>query len=254
MILFISTRFTHSLLDPFNTGNTALSLIYTIPSLHYLSPGNGSQHRNYNSLTESHTPTVTHEWSVLITFLNLRRSTNFPWLPSAEKSELRTEMKVSWTQVLQWLSQSRSYVMTDRQSASLSWCQGPIWDLRRDFYYCQTVAGSLTWGALSDERTGLSFTIAAGPRQCSHFWIRVQMNSWPYLAVSDSRLPQPARPGPRIYISQGHDGPVISPCTGFLYVASYDSQGYGGGIRTRLHASNIRMWHYCACAEVFTEP
>jgi hypothetical protein len=25
-----------------------------------------------------------------------------------------------------------------------------------DFYYCQTVAGLLTWGALSDERTGLS--------------------------------------------------------------------------------------------------
>jgi hypothetical protein len=36
------------------------------------------------------------------------------------------------------------------------------------FYYCQTVAGLLMWGALSDERTGLSFTIAAGPRQRSH--------------------------------------------------------------------------------------
>jgi hypothetical protein len=27
------------------------------------------------------------------------------------------------------------------------------------FYYCQTVAGLLIWGALSDERTGLSFTV-----------------------------------------------------------------------------------------------
>jgi hypothetical protein len=31
----------------------------------------------------------------------------------------------------------------------------------------------LIWGALSDERTGLSFTIAAGPRQRSHFQVRV---------------------------------------------------------------------------------
>jgi hypothetical protein len=44
------------------------------------------------------------------------------------------------------------------QSASLSWNKAPIWDLRPDLYYCQTVvAGLLMWGALSDERTGLSF-------------------------------------------------------------------------------------------------
>jgi hypothetical protein len=40
-----------------------------------------------------------------------------------------------------------------------------------------TVAGLLMWGALSDERTGLSFTIAAGPRQCSYFRVRVTWNS-----------------------------------------------------------------------------
>jgi hypothetical protein len=57
------------------------------------------------------------------------------------------------------LSQSQSYVMTDGQSTSLSWCQSPIWDLRPDLYFCQTVAGLLMWGALSDERTGLSFTM-----------------------------------------------------------------------------------------------
>jgi hypothetical protein len=32
-----------------------------------------------------------------------------------------------------------------------------MWGLRADFYYCQTVAGLLMWGALSDEKTGLSF-------------------------------------------------------------------------------------------------
>jgi hypothetical protein len=42
--------------------------------------------------------------------------------------------------------------MTDGQSA-------PIWGLRPEFYYCQTIAGLLMWGALFDERTDLSFTI-----------------------------------------------------------------------------------------------
>jgi hypothetical protein len=45
------------------------------------------------------------------------------------------------------------------------------------------------WGALSDERMGLSFTIAAGRRERSHSRF-----------VSDSRLPQPGGPGPHIYV------------------------------------------------------
>jgi hypothetical protein len=54
-------------------------------------------------------------------------------------------------------SQSQSYVMTDGQSASLSWNKSPIWDVRPDLFYCQTMPGLLMWGALSDERNGLSF-------------------------------------------------------------------------------------------------
>jgi hypothetical protein len=68
--------------------------------------------------------------------------------------------------------ESESYVTTDGQSAVLSWNKSPIWGLRTDLYYCLTVAGLLIWGALSDERTGLSFTIAAGPRQGSRFRVR----------------------------------------------------------------------------------
>jgi hypothetical protein len=45
------------------------------------------------------------------------------------------------------------------------------------------------WGALSDERTGLSFTTAAGPRQRSNSRARVAWDSRPYFTVSDSRLP-----------------------------------------------------------------
>jgi hypothetical protein len=57
-------------------------------------------------------------------------------------------------------SESESYVTTDGQSACLSWNKAPIWVLRPDFYYCQTVAGLLTWAALSDERTGLQLLLS----------------------------------------------------------------------------------------------
>jgi hypothetical protein len=56
-------------------------------------------------------------------------------------------------------NQKQSYVTTDDQSASLSWCQAPICDSGPNFYFCQTVAGLLMWGALSDERTGLPSTM-----------------------------------------------------------------------------------------------
>jgi hypothetical protein len=55
--------------------------------------------------------------------------------------------------------QSQSYIKTERQSASLSWNKAPIWGLRLDLYYCQTMACLLMWGALSDEKRGLSFAM-----------------------------------------------------------------------------------------------
>jgi hypothetical protein len=70
---------------------------------------------------------------------------------------------------------------------------------------------------LSNERMGLSFTNAAGPRQRSHSRVRVPRDSWPYFSVSDSRLPQPGGPGLRIYIPQKQGGPVIPPGTGFPF-------------------------------------
>jgi hypothetical protein len=93
------------------------------------------------------------------------------------------------------------------QSVSLSWNKSPIRGLRSDFYYCQTLAGLLAWSALSDERTGLSVTIAAGPRQ-------------------------------RTLRSHSVDLATKFYCLRFktfLFV-SYDSQGHGGGIGPRLLA------------------
>jgi hypothetical protein len=50
---------------------------------------------------------------------------------------------------------------------------------------------------------------------------------WPHFTVSYSRLPQPGGPGPRIFIPQKQGGQ--------LFITSYASQGYGGGIWSRLH-------------------
>jgi hypothetical protein len=49
-------------------------------------------------------------------------------------------------------------------------------------------------------------------------------------------LPQPRQPFPRIYIPQERSGPDIPPGTGFPFRRSYDSQGYGEDILSRLYA------------------
>jgi hypothetical protein len=73
------------------------------------------------------------------------------------------------------------------------------------------------WGALSDDRTGLLFTTAAGPRQHSHSCVRVPRDTRLYFIVSDSRLLQPGGPSPYICIPQGYDGPIIPQGIGFPF-------------------------------------
>jgi hypothetical protein len=76
-------------------------------------------------------------------------------------------------------SQSQSHITTDNQSASPSWCQAPIWDPRPLFLspwdflldsYCL-----LFYSALSDERTGLEFTVVAGPHQPVRVRVTLQL-------------------------------------------------------------------------------
>jgi hypothetical protein len=54
------------------------------------------------------------------------------------------------------------------------------------FVFCLMIAGLLLWGALSDERMDLWFTctIASGPCQSTHSWVKVLQNSRPYFTVS----------------------------------------------------------------------
>jgi hypothetical protein len=54
-----------------------------------------------------------------------------------------------------------------------------------------------------------------------------------HILLSHLRLLQSGGPGPRIFIPQEQDGPAIPSSS--LFVASYDSQGYGESILTHFH-------------------
>jgi hypothetical protein len=63
------------------------------------------------------------------------------------------------------------------------------WDSRRDFFPPNEHLRSLSLCNIpSDERMGMSFTIAAHQR--SHSQVRVLRDSWPHFTASDSRLSQ----------------------------------------------------------------
>jgi hypothetical protein len=101
----------------------------------------------------------------------------------------------------------------------------------------------------------LSFTIDVGPRQRSHSQARIPRDSWPYFIVSDSRLPQPGGPGPRISIHQEQGGSVIPPGTEFGKNYSPTSLWYDFD-RIENDVSNISSAVACIrCrGNVFTEP
>jgi hypothetical protein len=90
----------------------------------------------------SSTATDLHEWRL-----------SYEWLPADDSS---TTVFNGDCPMPDW---TEYYNTTDSQSASLSWNKAPGWGLRPEFYYCQTVAGLLMSGALSDETTGLSCTM-----------------------------------------------------------------------------------------------
>jgi hypothetical protein len=58
------------------------------------------------------------------------------------------------------------------------------------------------WGAVFDEGTGLSFTIADGLASAVILGSESRGTHGYILLLSDSRLPQPGGPGPCIYIPQ----------------------------------------------------
>jgi hypothetical protein len=80
----------------------------------------------------------------------------------------------------------------------------------------------LMWGALSDEKSGLYFSIFAGHRQRSLSQIWVPRDRWSYFIVSILRLPQPGGPGSCIYFLQEQDSPIIpSTRINITYIISW---------------------------------
>jgi hypothetical protein len=61
-------------------------------------------------------------------------------------------------------------------------------------YYSLTVTVLFSWGALPDERIGVSFVYATGPCPRSLSRVRVPWDSGPYFTVSDVRLKSSSPP------------------------------------------------------------
>jgi hypothetical protein len=74
---------------------------------------------------------------------------------------------------------------------------------------------------------GLSFTIGAGPRQRSHSHDHILLSQIRDSPNRDGQVPVFISPRDRV-------ARLYTQALGSIFVAFYDSQGYGGGIRPRL--------------------
>jgi hypothetical protein len=102
----------------------------------------------------------------------------------------------NWFMSCMLWSESESYVTTDGQPDGLG-IKHPFGAYDQIFITCVTVMVLFLWGALSDERMGLSFVYAAGHCQRSLSLVRVPWDSRPYFTVSDLRLPFSSPPTTR---------------------------------------------------------
>jgi hypothetical protein len=126
-------------------------------------------------------------------------SSSFDWTLHGNYSDFQLNSQSSRVES----SRVESYVTTYNMPVVFSWNKAPVWGLRPDIYYCWTVVGLLMWGALPDEGTGVFYNCC-----------------WPSPAQSSSSL-SPVGLATIIYCPRFETS---------LFVASYDSQGYSGGI------------------------
>jgi hypothetical protein len=85
---------------------------------------------------------------------------------------------------------------------------------------------------------GLSFAIAAGPRQRSHSRVQVPRGSWYDLLSQIRDSPNLDGPVPVFTSPRNRVARLYPQAMGSLFITSYDLQGYGGGIRPRLHTGS----------------
>jgi hypothetical protein len=136
---------------------------------------------------------------------------------------------------LAWVPQdSRPYfiVVNLRTTVSLSWCQETIWVPWPDFFYLSNDCGFPLW---REDRSVIYlyncfWTLPKRPLSCTS---SVELTAIFYCLIWDSPNLEGQVPvfiSPRNRVAQ-----LYSQALGYIFVASYDSQGYGGGILTRLH-------------------
>jgi hypothetical protein len=159
--------------------------------------------------------------------------------------EIKTNIKpilfTYWTKFkyisLCW-RRSQSYITTDSQSAIPSWCQAPIWDTRPIFFILEIFFKQLRVYYF------LAPSLTRG-RACNLLLLPVLVSAVPlgyesrgtqnHILLSHLRLPNlesqvPVFISPRNMLAQTYSRALCS-----LFVAFYDSQGYDGGILSRLH-------------------
>jgi hypothetical protein len=138
----------------------------------------------------------------------------------------------------------QSYLTTDGQSASLSWCQATI-RTRDQFFFlleiffrqlraCYFVAPSLTRGRVCN------LVLLQGLDSAVPLWCESHGTQDRILLSQFLRLLQPGRPGPRIYIPQEQGGPVIAPGTEFPFCRLLRQQSYGERILVPYWLTNQR--------------
>jgi hypothetical protein len=151
-------------------------------------PGNGF-------VTVSRSLQITHDFfhsPITFFFIILHlpipntRLNSIPLLPSSYPGRLVSQNSTQFFSTELKVKVKVTLRLTVSQSVSLGVEPQP------DIYYSSTVTVLFLWGALSDERTGLSFIYAAGPRQHSLSRVRV-----PCFTISDLRLPLASPPTPR---------------------------------------------------------
>jgi hypothetical protein len=118
----------------------------------------------------------------------------------------------------------------------------PIWGPRPDVCYCPTASGVLTWGALSDERTGRSFTIAADPRQRRNFWVSESRRTHGHIVLSQIRDSINLEGQVPVFISPwSRVAQLYSQALGSLFVASFTDWAEN----TASNSFSIVVWAHC---------
>jgi hypothetical protein len=164
--------------------------------------------------------------ALVVVLLPVYRAVTWQWLNMSKYLLSRYKWSgVEWSRICDPRSVSQ-YVLVSGHPL------GPM--TRFYMFFGLTCTCFIMSGALSDERTGLYFAM-----HVTHLselrWTRN------HVLQSHLRLTQPGGPGPHIYIPRNRVAQLYHQALGSIFVASYDSQGYGRGIVTCLHTDRQIM-------------